>query len=121
MDMSKYVGGLFLKVEDIKANGPVRVRIADVREGKFEKPDLTFDDGTRLSVNATNGRALARAYGFESDDWVDKEVELVVGELEYQGKAQEAILIKPITPPLEKKTPPKHNNSGDDMSDEIPF
>jgi hypothetical protein len=117
MDMSKYVGGLFLKVDDIKATEPVRVRIADVREGKFEKPDLTFDDGTRLSVNATNGRTPARAYGFDSDDWIDKEVDLVVGEIQYQGKPQEAVLIKPVSPPIENKTSPKR----DDPNDAIPF
>jgi hypothetical protein len=118
MDMSKYTGALFLKVADIKGNKH-RVKIVDVREGKFEKPDLTFDDGTRLSCNATNGRTLARFYGFDSNDWIDKEIELFVGTLEYQGKAQEAILIKPISPPLEK---PKQNSSEDDFGrDEIPF
>ena len=119
MDMSKYIGGLFLKVEDIKANGPVRVRIVDVSEGRFGKPDLTFDDGTRLSCNVTNGRVLARAYGFDSDDWIDKEVELVVGEIQYEGKPQEAVLIKPISPPIENKAPPKRD---DDLGgDEIPL
>ena len=117
MDMSKYIGGLFLKVDDIKVNGSVRVRITDVSEGRFDKPDLTFDDGTRLSCNTTNGRVLTRAYGFESDDWIDKEVELVVGEIQYQGKPQEAILIKPISPPIESKAPPKC----DDPNDSIPF
>jgi hypothetical protein len=118
MDISKYIGGLFLKVVDIKTNGPVRVKIVDVSEGRYDKPDLTFDDGTRLSCNATNGRTLARAYGFDSDDWIDKEVELVVGEIQYQGKPQEAILINPISPPIENKAPPKR---GDDPNDSIPF
>ena len=117
MDMSKYIGGLFLKVDDIKVNGPVRVRISDLSEGRFDKPGLTFDDGTRLSCNTTNGRVLTRAYGFESDDWIDKEVELVVGEIQYQGKPQEAILIKPISPPIESKAPP----NCDDPNDSIPF
>ena len=117
MDMSKYIGGLFLKVEDIKGSGPVRAKIVDVSEGRYDKPDLTFDDGTRLGCNATNGRALARAYGFDSNDWVGKEVELVVGEIQYQGKPQEAILVKPISPPIENKAPPKR----DDDLDSIPF
>src|SRR5262249_57941157 len=88
MDMSKYVGGLFLKVDDIKASGPIRMRIVDVSEGRFDKPDLTFDDGSKLGCNATNGRVLAKAWGFDSDDWIDKEVELAVGETEYQGRTQ---------------------------------
>src|SRR5260221_1592043 len=117
MDATKYIGGLFLKVADIKANGPVRVKIADVCQGKFDKLDIMFDDG--MGCNATNGRALARVFGFETDDWVDQEVELVVGEIQYQGKPREAVLIKPISPPLENKVPPKR---GDDPPDDpIPF
>lgn len=117
MDMSKYVGNVFLKVDDIKASGPIRVKITDVSEGRFGKPDLTFDDGTRLSCNTTNGRVLARAYGMESDDWIDKQVELVVGEIEYDGKMNEAVLVKPISPSIENKAPPKKP----DFDDEIPF
>jgi len=117
MDVSKYVGSVFLKVEDIKASGPQQVTIVDVRQGQYGKPDLMFDDGTRLGCNVTNGRALAKAYGFDSDDWVDKEVELVVGEIEYQGKPQESILVKPISPPVENKAPPKR----DEPNDEVPF
>jgi hypothetical protein len=118
MDMTKYVGGLFLKVDDIKASGPVHVKIVDVSEGRYDKPDLTFEDGTQLGCNATNGRALAKTWGFNSDDWIGKEVELVVGEIQYQGKPQEAILIKPISPPIENKAPPKR---GGDFDDEIRF
>jgi len=118
MDVSKYVSSVFLKVGDIKANGPTQVKIIDVVEGRYGKLDLHFDDGTCLSCNATNGRALAKAYGFNSDDWIDKDVELVVGEIMYQGKPQEAILVKPISPPSENKKPPTR---GDDMDDEIPY
>jgi hypothetical protein len=117
MDVTKYVGGLFLKVDDIKANGPVRVKVVDVSEGKYSKPDLTFDDGSKLGCNATNGRVLAKAYGFDSDDWIDKEVELVVGEITYQGKPQEAILVRPISPAIEKKAPPTKPT----FDDEVPF
>ena len=98
--------------------------IESVTEGKFDKPDLTFDDGTRLSLNVTNTRILARAYGTDSADWIDKEIELNVGETEYQGKLQESILVKPISPPIEKRPPPKPKGESDkrgDLDDEIPF
>jgi len=104
MDVSKYLGNnAFLRVGDVKVNGPIRVVIASVTEGKFDKPDLTFDDGTRLSLNVTNTRTLAHAYGTDGDDWIGKEIELYVGETEYEGKPQESILIKPISPPVDKK------------------
>jgi hypothetical protein len=70
MDMSPYSGAAFLKVGDVKVNGPIRVTIVDVQVGKYGKPDLTFDDGSKLSLNATNNRILCHAYGMESDDWI---------------------------------------------------
>jgi hypothetical protein len=118
MDMTKYIGSVFLKVDDIKESGPTRVTIDDVSEGRWGKPDLTFNDGTMLSLNATNGRVLARAYGTESDDWTGKEIELKVGEIEYQGKPQEAILVKPISPPIENKAAPAKKP---DFNDKMPF
>ena len=116
MHMGKYLGSVFLKVEGMRASGPIRVRITGVSEGRFGKPDLTFHDRTQLSLNVTNVRVLVRAYGMDSDDWLDKEVELEVGEIQYQGKPQDIILLKPISPPIENKAPPKP-----DLDDEIPF
>jgi hypothetical protein len=129
MDISKYLGSAFLKVGDVKVNGPIRVVIESVTEGKFDKPDLTFDDGTRLSLSVTNTRTLARAYGTDGADWIGKEVELSVGETKYEGEPQESILIKPISPPVEKKTrgdgatPARRIRRGpaNDMDDDIPF
>jgi hypothetical protein len=115
MDMSRY-SAVFLKVEDIKASGPIRRIITKVSEGSFDKPDITFDDGTQLSCNKTNCSVLARAYGMESNNWIGKEVDLTVGEITYNGKPQEAILVKPITPPITKKAPPPS-----EFGDRIPF
>ena len=106
--------------------------IESIVEGKFDKPDLVFDDGTRLTLNVTNTRILARAYGTDSASWIDKEIELNVGETKYQGKPQELILIKPISPPVDKKALPSAppapatkaalaESQRGDMDDEIPF
>jgi hypothetical protein len=122
MDMRKYNGAFFLKPGDLKA-GPIRVVIVDVVEGKFGRPDLEFDDGSKLSVNATNNRTLVLSYGAESDGWLNKEVELSIGLLEYKGEPQDSVLIKPISPPNEKKTSPPKPKSGNGvgMDEEIPF
>jgi hypothetical protein len=112
MDMRKYSGSVFRKPEDEDLReGPVQVVITAVSEGQFEKPVLDFDDGTRLSINSTNNRVLMKAYGFDSDAWVGKTIELTLGEIEYQGKMQASILVKPISPPIEKKAP--KSNLGD--------
>jgi hypothetical protein len=110
------MGNVFLKVDHIKATGSIRVTIIGVSEGQYGKPDLAFHDGSQLSLNATNCRTLARVYGMESDDWLGKEVELEVGEIRYRGQPQEAILIKPISPPIENKAPPKT-----EFDDAIPY
>ena len=116
MDMRKYSGSAFLKVDDIKASGPRRVAIVDVREGKYGRPDMEFDDGSKIGVNATNTKVLMNAYGRNSDSWVNKKVELAVGEVEYQGEPKACIIIKPISG-LDKKDPPAPPS----MGDKIPF
>jgi hypothetical protein len=117
MDMRKYSGSAFLKVADIEASGPRRVTIVDVSEGKFGKPDVEFDDGSKIGLNATNNRTLVTAYGADSEGWIDKKVELVAGEVEYQGSPKACILIKPISRPIAKKAPAPEPG----MDDEIPF
>ena len=122
MRMSEYMGSPFLRVDDLKQSGPIKATIADVRLGKFDKPDAYLSDGSVLSLNATNCRTLGRAYGDESDDWLGREIELSVGEVDYQGKPTEAILVKPISPPIVRKTAPKPTaGNGGDMDDAIPF
>jgi hypothetical protein len=116
MDMRKYSGSVFRKVEDPDLReGPVQVVITAVSEGKFEKPVLDLDDNTLLSLNSTNNRTLAKAYGFDSDNWIGKTIELTLGEVEFNDKMQVSILVKPISPPIGNK-PPKPNRD-----DSAPF
>jgi putative DNA primase/helicase len=107
MDVTRFFGARFLKVDDVKASGPIVVKIVGIAEGQYGKPNLTFEDGTMLSVNATNGRMLMRAYGAESNDWVGKEIELAVGKTQFQGEVRDSVLVKPISPPVRNKKPPK--------------
>ena len=100
--------------------------IVDVVKGNYNKLDLTFNDATKLSLNTTNGQAIVRAWGDESDDWIDKQVELSVGLTTYQGEQQESVLLKPITPatPANALKPvklPKPTRQSDELDDNIPF
>jgi hypothetical protein len=99
------------KIADVRG-GPLQVRIAFVEEGQYGRPNLVFESGEVLSLNATNNKILIRAYGPNSDDWIGKDIELFRGEIEYQKKMQEAVMVRPISPPLTPKT---------DFADEIPF
>jgi hypothetical protein len=128
VDMSKYAGGTFLKVADLKDQGPFKAKIIDIEIGeKFGKPNMTLSEGSILSLNATNVGTLIRAYGSDSDDWLNKEIELYVGECEYKDKMVDTILIKPISPSPEtkkvvnKSAMKKKPGSGPGMDDAIPF
>jgi hypothetical protein len=107
--MKKFAGEHFIKVDDVR-DGSIQGQIAVVREGKYDKPDLVFESGDVLSLNATNTQTLIRAYGTDSDCWVAKQVEMFLGEIKYQGSDHEVVLVRPISPPLKpasKKKPPK--------------
>jgi hypothetical protein len=125
MNVREWISGTFLKPEDIGAT-PIVLTIVDVAEGKWDKLDLTFNDGSKLSLNNTNGRAIARAWGYESDDWIDKQVELSVGLTTYKGEQQESILLKPVTPAtpshaLKPAKPPRPARKLDPLDDDIQF
>jgi hypothetical protein len=85
MDMRKFCGETFIKIADVR-DGPLQMQIAAVREGQYDKPNLIFETGEVLGLNATNSKILMRAYGPNSDDWIGKEIELFLGKVEYQKK-----------------------------------
>jgi hypothetical protein len=120
MDMRKYSGEAFLKVSDVR-DGPLQMQIAAIREGRYDKPDAVFETGEALSLNATNRKILVRAYGPDSDDWVGKVIELFLGEIEFQKQMHEAVLVRPVSPPLKaaERTKPAQKRSAD-FDDEIP-
>jgi hypothetical protein len=121
MDMRKYSGETFIKVDDVR-NGPIQVQIAVVKEGKYDKPNLVFETGEVLGLNSTNNRTLIRAYGPNSDGWIGKEIELYLGEIEYQGSMQPAVLVRPISPPIAaKEKAAAAKKLGDELSDEVPY
>jgi hypothetical protein len=143
MDMRKFTSETFIKLADV-SDGPLTETISEVRPGKFEKANLVFESGASLSLNATNTRTLTRAYGPNSLDWHGKEVELYAGEVEFQNKPLDAVLVRPISPALKpsertksepefgddpvetskakrKAAPTKKGGGGADFSDEIPY
>ena len=122
MDMRKYSGKTFIKVDDVRG-GPIQAKIAAVKEGQFDKPDLVFEDGDSFGLNATNTKMLIRAYGPESKNWIEKEIELFLGEIKYDGKLQEAVLVKPISPQIaaKQRTAAAEKLGDDEPSDSIPF
>ncbi len=116
--LSDYGSG-FISLADVKA-GPIRKRIAGMVDGKYDKPDLIFTDGSRMSLNATNRKTLQQTFGDIEDDLIGNDIELIEGEFEFQKKMSPGVAVRPISPP-----PAKPNGGGGDKSadydDEIPF
>jgi len=120
MDMRRFSGASFLKVDDVRG-GPLREVITNIKLGKYDKPDMYFESGDCLSLNATNNAVLIRAYGPNSDDWIGKEIELFVGEVEFEKRPIDAVLVKPISPVLKQQERTKPPALRDEMDDEINF
>jgi len=121
MDMSKYSGLHFIKCDDVR-DGPIVEKIAGVKEGKFAKPDLYFRNGDVFSLNATNNKTLLKAYGKESDAWIAKTIRLRLGEAKFQGEAREAVIVEPVSPPIEESDgEPAPAPIPPPLDDEIPF
>ena len=99
-DLKKYSGQRFIKPEHVR-NKPIRDTIIGVKEGKFGKLELLLESGDILSLNATNTEILMDAYGRNSDRLKDKEIEMFFGQLKYNGVDNDAVLVKPISPPDE--------------------
>lgn len=87
-----------------------------VREAELEGKALTinsadgykFDDGSskivlelgddnyKLALNVTNANALSSAFGDESTEWVDEEVELHVEKVKFGKKTVNGVRVKPL-------------------------
>jgi hypothetical protein len=117
MDMSRYASSGFIKLENLK--GPEQKTIKTIEEGNYDKPDLIFDDRTRLSLNKTNVSTLIRAFGKDDKDWIDKRIEVYPGTLRYNGADNPSVLIRPLTPPTAAKDKPQPVR--EEVDDEVPF
>ena len=116
MDMREHIGESFIKVADVR-DGPLRMQIAAIKKGRYDKPDVVFDSGETLSLNSTNTRILVRKYGPDSEDWIGKEVELRLGQVPFGGQLQDSVVVKPISP----ASVADKGKGTDDLDDEMPF
>jgi hypothetical protein len=99
MDMRKYAGETYLKVDDVR-DAPMLVQIADIKEGRFDDLNMIFETGEILSLNKTNTKILVQAYGPDSEDWLRKEIKLKLGQVKFKGEFQDSVVVEPVSPPL---------------------
>ena len=124
MDMSQFAGRNFLRVADIEEGGPFKATIVAIEEDKkFGKALVYLSEGSILSLNVTNAKTLIKSFGAESDDWIGKEIEIYIGEVEYNEKMVSTILVRVISAEVEHKkaVTPQKKNAVKDMDDTIPF
>ena len=95
--MRKYAGSSFIGLDDVKAR-PLQGTIVKVSEGDYGRPVLLLDTGQRFTVNATNVKTLIAAFGEDDADWTGMKIELFSGLAKYQGKEQDSVAVKALSP-----------------------
>lgn len=92
-----------LKAQDVTDAGgemPLTIEKVEIKEfdadngGKERKPIIYFKEGKQMVCNKTNGNSIAELYGDETDNWLGKEITLVVRDVDFQGKSTPAIRVK---------------------------
>jgi len=99
MDMKKYAAGLILP--EHLHDGPRREVIINVYvSDKHDCPVLVFESGNELFAWRTIAGVLARAYGYDSEDWKGHTVELSLGTYvdKKTNETKETVLLKAISP-----------------------
>jgi hypothetical protein len=113
MDMKQYSAKNYLKLDDL-VDGPLVKTITSIEEGSYDKPEATFDDGSKLGLNKSSVLALSKVLGFDSADWIGVRVEILAGEVTHKGNIKPAVLVKPIDAPAKRRP-------ADDLNDAIEF
>ena len=132
MDTRKYSSG-FIKPDHVR-DGRRQERIIAVLESqKYTRLELELESGDQFSLNAANTKALQKAYGVESDDWLGHVIELSLGHYKDwktdPPEEKETVVLRPISvrqpSPDNGGTkalqPMPRPSSRDDLSDDIPY
>jgi hypothetical protein len=135
VDMRKYTSGPIM-ADDVR-DGPRIERILSVYiSEKHDVPVLELESGDTFMAWPSNGRKLARAYGFNSDDWRGHTIKLELGSYidKKTGETKETVDLTPISSrdgnaedgpqradPAQLPAPIKKHTLKEDLDDEIPF
>jgi hypothetical protein len=132
MDMTKWSNNSFLKPDDVR-DQPRKEQIVGVKppneNDRFPKPNAIFKSGKMVGLNKISVGALMVEFGAESNDWLDKYVEVRLETLDLASGPVEMIVVRPLNSAAPRsnsaKTPaqkaPIARPSSADMDDEIPF
>jgi hypothetical protein len=136
MDMRGF-SSPFIKVDHVR-DGPIQTRIVNVfKSGRFGRPVLALETGSQFTLNVSNNDTLVKAWGYDSDDWIEQEIELLLGTYkDWESNPvvdKETVKVRAISPaksaaandgaPASKPLPPSRTavpDGRDVMDDDIP-
>jgi hypothetical protein len=126
MDVRRFIKPQRFKYAELQASGPQRGAIVEVKDGeKYDRPDMTVEvDGLLfvLGLNTGNMTRLGAAWGWDTDRWTGRTVEIEAGEAAFGNGTVESIIAAPVGPPAtpeERKSASASSPSPDD--DGAPF
>jgi hypothetical protein len=119
-------------------DGPIQSRIINVFESeRYARPVLELESGSQFMLNEGNTNILMKAWGYESKDWIEQEVEFSLGTYKDWNSEppadKETVKVRAISPrkegagnsgaPNKPPLPPSRTAAtrSDDMDDSIPF
>jgi hypothetical protein len=135
LDMRKFATG-FLRPDDVRDGARVEKIVNVYEHEKYNRPVLDLESGAQFTLNESNTRILNKAWGFDSDDFLDQELELSLGHYkdwrEDPPVEKETVVVRPLSPakptagngaqPRPRPAPPVPvRGVRSDMDDEIPF
>ncbi len=140
MNINEAFPSKYLKASDIPEEGQTVVIASideeEVGKDKEVRPVLYFEGEDKgIILNKTNATNISKLYGYETDDWIGKKVQLGTAWVDFQGQSVEAIRIYPpkrssANAPLGKQATQREPEPagarefaprGGDLDDEIPF
>ena len=141
MDMRQFAPK-YINADSVR-DEPIVTRILVVLDepDRFGRPVIELENGSQFSINETNRKILVKAWGYESDNWHDQEIEFSLGTYkDWQSDPpvdKETVKVRAISPaktstgnggePSKPVLPPKRLGTGvhpslkDDPDDGIPF
>jgi hypothetical protein len=102
MDMRDFASK-YIKPDHVR-DGPIQTRIVAVlKNEKFDRPLLELETGSQFTLNDGNCNTLMKAWGYNSNDWIDQELELFLGTYKDWNEdppvEKETVKVRAISPP----------------------
>ena len=136
MRASKLYGPESIKLETFENVDSITGKITGWESKEFDnKPRvvLALDDAYSLIVSPTNYRVICKAWGDDTNDWIDHRLRVYKGTIIYRGVEQPGICVRilsddasadpPVDPPVVScdSVAPARGNGAAELADDIPF